>query len=130
MEYFDSQEGIKRDELYSYSIPTTIKKNHVAYEGDWNVMEEYANPAKGAKLHLDFDSQEVFLVMRTKGTSSQMKVYVDDTLQYFGEDNKGGIVTVTADTLYKLVLLPTPGRHVLRLEFLDDQTEVFAFTFG
>jgi len=130
MEYFDSQEGIKRDELYSYSIPTTIKKNHVAYEGDWNVMEEYANPAKGAKLHLDFDSQEVFLVMRTKGTSSQMKVYVDDTLQYFGEDNKGGIVTVTADTLYKLVLLPTPGRHVLMLEFLDAQTEVFAFTFG
>ena len=41
-----------------------------------------------------------------------------------------GMVTVNADRLYKLINLPTPGRHILKLEFEDNNTEVFAFTFG
>lgn len=127
---FASPEIIKKNTLGKYSAPEKLRNNQVAYSGSWNVMEEYANPQKGAMLTLNFDAKEVFLVMRTKGMPAKVKVYVDDTLQYFGLDNKNGIVTVEKDTLYKLINLPTPGKHILRLEFEDNNAELFAFTFG
>ena len=98
--------------------------------GNWNFMEEYANPEKGAQLLLSFDAKEVFLVMRTKGTPAKIKVYLDDKIQFFGEDNIDEIVNVDKDRLYKLINLSAPGRHILKLEFQDNNTELFAFTFG
>ena len=127
---FASPEEIVPDKISSYSSPEKLPDNNVAYEGAWTVMEEYANPQKGTKLHLNFESKEVFLVMRTSAGPAKVKVYIDDKLQYFGEDNKNGIVTVDADRLYKLVNLPSPGIHILRLEFQDNNTQLFAFTFG
>jgi thiol-disulfide isomerase/thioredoxin len=127
---FASSETIKKDALSTYSAPESLGSNQMAYTGNWNIMEEYANPQKGAKLYLNFDAQEVFLVMRTKGSPAKVKVYVDDKLQNFGEDNIGGTVTVDKDTLYKLIKLPTPGKHNLRLEFEDSNAELYAFTFG
>jgi cytochrome c biogenesis protein CcdA/thiol-disulfide isomerase/thioredoxin len=127
---FASSETIKKDALSTYSAPESLGSNQMAYTGNWNIMEEYANPQKGAKLYLNFDAQKVFLVMRTKGSPAKVKVYVDDKLQNFGEDNIGGTVTVDKDTLYKLIKLPTPGKHNLRLEFEDSNAELYAFTFG
>ncbi len=127
---FASPEQIKQNTLSTYSSPANLGSNTIAYAGNWNVMEEYANPQKGAQLLLNFESKEVFLVMRSKGSTAKVKVYVDDKLQYFGEDSTDGIVTVDKDTLYKLINLPAPGKHILRLEFEDDNAELFAFTFG
>ena len=93
-------------------------------------MEEYANPQKGTTLYLNFEAKEVFLVMRTSGDPAKVKVYIDDKMQYFGEDNQSGIVAVDSDRLYKLIKLLTPGRHTLRLEFEDSNAQLFAFTFG
>ena len=104
--------------------------NEFAFAGKWNVMEEYANPQKGSILTLNFESKEVFLVMRSKGAPAKVKVYVDGKMQYFGEDNKSGVVTVEKDTLYKIINIPNSGKHILRLEFEDDNTELYAFTFG
>ena len=39
-------------------------------------------------------------------------------------------VTVDSDSLYKLIKLQEPGKHILKLEFLDANTEAYAFTFG
>ena len=127
---FASIERIKEDTLATYTVPTSLKSNTFAFGGNWNVMEEYANPQKGANLYLNFDSKEVFLVMRTKGGPATVKVYLDDKIQNFGEDNNNGVVIVNADKLYKLINLPSPGNHILRLEFQDNNIEVFAFTFG
>ena len=93
-------------------------------------MNEYANPQRGATLLLNFEAKEVFLVMRPTGSSSRIRVYVDDKQQFFGADNKQGVVTVVSDSLYKLIKLSLPGRHILRLEFEDNNAELFAFTFG
>ncbi|KKQ73682.1 MAG: hypothetical protein US96_C0056G0008 [Candidatus Woesebacteria bacterium GW2011_GWB1_38_5b] len=130
IEHFASPETIKKDTLGTYSTPTNLGSNEVAYEGSWNVMEEYANPQKGSTLTLNFDSKEVFLVMRTKGAPAKVKVYLDNKMQDFGEDNINGVVIVDNDQLYKLINLSTPGRHILRLEFEDNNAELFAFTFG
>ncbi len=130
IDYFASPETIKKDALALYSAPERLGNNQMAYAGEWNIMEEYANPQKGATLTLDFNSKEVYLVMRTKGTPAKAKVFVDGKLQYFGKDNRDGVVTVDKDTLYNLVDLPTPGKHTLRLEFEDNNAELYAFTFG
>lgn len=130
IDHFASPEAIEKDVLSTYSAPESLGNNEMAYTGYWNVMEEYANPQKGATLELNFDSKEVFLVMRSKGTPAKVKVYIDDKLQHFGLDNYNGIVTVDKDTLYKLINLPAPGKHNLRLEFEDSNAELYAFTFG
>jgi len=129
---FVSPEGVIKDQLTSFTRPKTISSSELAYEGKWLIAEKHAAPMSGSKLHLNFNAKEVFLVMRPKtdGTESRVKVFVDEKLQYFGEDNKNGIVTVTKDTLYKLINLPVAGQHILKLEFSDDNMEVYAFTFG
>ncbi len=119
----------KTQETYLGSSRNPYKSGFTV-TGDWNFMEEYANSKKGAQLLLNFDAKEVFLVMRNSGKPAKIKVYLDDKLQYFGADNNNGIVTVNTDRLYKLINLPTPGPHTLRLEFEDSNAQLFAFTFG
>jgi cytochrome c biogenesis protein CcdA/thiol-disulfide isomerase/thioredoxin len=128
--HLSSPESLVRDSISSYTLPKSLPQNTFAFEGEWAVMEEYANPQKGARLHLNFESKEVFLVMRTKGAPSKVKVYLDGKMQYFGQDNINGIVTVDSDSLYKLIMLPNPERHIIRLEFEDSNVEIYAFTFG
>lgn len=130
IEGFASPERIKQNVFYEYSFPKTLDSNKVAFSGSWQVSQEYANPQKGSKLLLNFDSKEVFLVMRSKGNPAKIRVYVDEKMQYFGEDTINGVVTIDSDSLYKLIKLPVPGRHILRLEFEDSNIELYAFTFG
>ncbi|VVA43558.1 conserved membrane hypothetical protein [Candidatus Roizmanbacteria bacterium] len=119
----------KTAEIYLGSTRSEIN-NNISFDGEWKVMSEYANPQKGAKLNLTFEAKEVFLVMKNSGKPSRIKVYIDNKMQYFGEDNKNGIVTIDSDRLYKLINLPSPGRYLLRLEFEDGGAQLFAFTFG
>ena len=130
IDHFVSNQRILENIVAVYTAPTNLPSDSIAFEGQWQVANQYASPQKGASLQLNFESKEVFLVMRTKGDPAKMKVYLDDKIQNFGEDNKNGIVTVDADRLYKLINLPTPGRHILRLEFEDSNAQIFAFTFG
>lgn len=120
----------QEDKVINFKTPKNIGKNEVGFEGDWVFSDEYASPKKGSKLFLNFDAKEVYLVMKSATSSAKVKVFVDDTVQYFGEDNKNGEVTVDLDRLYRLITLPTSGRHILKLEFQDDNAELFAFTFG
>lgn len=127
---FASPEQIVKNKVSTYTLPDGLGNNQVAFEGEWTVMEEYSNPEKGASLYLNFDAKEVFLVMRTNKDRSKIKVFIDDKMQYFGADNKDGEVIVDTDRLYKLINLIKPGRHILRLEFEDNNVELYAFTFG
>lgn len=127
---FASPENIIQDTIAKYSFPQNLLQNDVAYEGQWMVTKEFANPQKGAKLSLDFNAKEVYLVMRTKGKQSSVKVHLDNDLKSLGIDALNGTVFVNQDRLYKLINLTTPGRHTLELEFEDSDAEIFAFTFG
>lgn len=131
---FASNEKITKNGLSSYTVQTNLPNNNVAFEGNWAIMEEYANPQKGARLHLNFESKEVFLVMRpVNDREGRVKVYLDGDLvgsSAGGEDINEGDVLVDGDRLYKLIRLDKPGKHNLRLIFLDSNIEVYAFTFG
>jgi len=130
IEYLASPEMIGKDQVTTFSAPTRLLRNSFAFTGNWLVMPEYAAPARDAHLFLNFEAKEVFLVARPKNGTGKMKVYLDNQLQAFGADNDEGIVTVDADRLYKLINLPKPGTHQLKIEFQDDNVEVYAFTFG
>lgn len=130
LDYFASPENIQFDKLGEYTSPETLDINTFSYYGKWKVMKEYANPQKGAKLYLHFESKEVFLVMRTKGTPAKVRVYLNNKIEHLGEDNTNGLVTADRDGLYKLIKLKKPGSHILKLEFEDSNAELYAFTFG
>ncbi len=128
---FASPERITRNQAALYTAPTRLPRNGVAYSGEWSVMGEYAHPKKGAVLEMDFEAKEVFLVMRPMLGEAQIKVLIDGKEQSLGEDVvQEGKVVVDSDKLYKLILLENPGHHLLKLEFLDDNAELYAFTFG
>lgn len=92
-------------------------------DGNWQQSDEFNNPQIGAGLTLDFEAKNAYLVMRPKaGDPGKVKVYLDDKLT--------GEITVDTDKLYDLVKLDTTGKHTLKLEFLDSNSELFAFTFG
>lgn len=130
IENFASLESIQQDQLANYTAPDTLDVDQVAYQGQWIITEEYAQPKAGAKLLLNFEGQEVFLVMNNREQPAQVRVIVDGQAQYPGVDVIDGMVTIDKDTLYNLVKLDQPGQHILELEFLDDNAEVYAFTFG
>jgi cytochrome c biogenesis protein CcdA/thiol-disulfide isomerase/thioredoxin len=132
MEYLASPERVLPDKVMAYTVPEKLPANSFAYQGEWSIHPEYSAPDEGAQLHLNFESREVFLVARPKdgNTGGVLKVYVDNEVQAFGEDNVDGNVKVDSDRLYHLIELPSPGKHQLRIEFVDDNVEVYAFTFG
>lgn len=130
--HFASPERVQPDITQVYTLPRLLGQNEVAYDGAWTIASEYASPSTGAALNFDFNAKEMYLVMRSKEARApaHVRVLVDGIAQHGGGDVVNGIVTVDTDRLYQLVKLSTPGHHVLRLEFLDDHVETYAFTFG
>ncbi len=127
---FSSPENLVKDKKALYTIPARLPDDTVALGGEWMVTGEYAAPTAGAKLFLSFDAKEVFVVVKPKKSGAKFKVLLDDKTQAFGEDNQVGIVEVDSDRLYRIIKLPSPGQHVLQLEFFDEDLEIYAFTFG
>lgn len=133
IEYFASPERIVEGLEIIYSKPKILPDNHFAYEGYWNIGNQTANPAKSSKLILNFNAKEVFLVMKPESNESKVKVYLNGSvvgLNKGADVDENGIVTLDKDRLYKLINLHNPGKNELMLEFLDGNTEVYAFTFG
>jgi len=108
--------------------------SRITTSGTLSQSEEFTNPLQGASLTYRFDATEVFLVMRPKtpGAKAKIKVTLDgkDAGEFAGSDVINGVVTVDSDRLYKLIKLPAIGTHILKLEFLDGNAELYAFTFG
>ena len=74
------------------------------------------------------------MVIHPKTGNEQVKVLLDGiqiSTENSGTDVTRGIITVTEPRLYELVdFKGNPGNHLLELQFLNEDIEVFAFTFG
>ncbi len=113
---------------YGMGYPTP-SLHHFTLEGKWKFDDERAMPRAGASLWLHFRAKDIFLVMRGKG---QVGIRVKKTGAAAEVDNtiSESILTVAEDKLYEVVKLPSSQDAVLELEFIDDGTELYAFTFG
>lgn len=64
---------------------------------------------------------------------ARVKVYLDNQLidsSVSGRDVENGEMVVFENKLHHLLTLPTPGKHTLKLEFVNGFIEVYVFTFG
>lgn len=120
----------------TFTLSENLVPNSFSLGGEWEILDENAKTITNSVLNYRFYANKVFLVIKPpKGNSStKVKVFLDgkivDNLSA-GEDVKGGEVLVNEDRLYNLIdLKGKTGDHVLKLEFENIGTEIFAFTFG
>ncbi|MCR4336241.1 MAG: cytochrome c biogenesis protein DipZ [Candidatus Omnitrophica bacterium] len=133
MERFASNEkAIKVPQVFTSS--DSIPQDHFAYQGAWEVLEEFARAQKGAALEIRFQADKVFLVIRPHALGDMMRVLIDGEVvenAMAGVDVKDGQVILDQERLYHLVdFKGKVGSHLLRLEFQNEGIEVYAFTFG
>ncbi len=95
----------------------------VVYQGTWNVQAESAKSGPGAALELKFKASKVFLVIGPAHAGDKIKVLKDGKLM---DD-----IILDNQRLYDVIdLKGAVETHTLRLEFPDEGTLVYAFTFG
>lgn len=134
IQYLASPARIFPDKPGDYKIPSVLPLHTFGFGGEWAIGQERAAPSKNAALELNFEARDVFLVMRPEGkVPGRVRVLLDGKPvlpESAGEDVHDGLVMVESDRLYRLVKLSQPGKHLLKLEFLDGELELYAFTFG
>jgi cytochrome c biogenesis protein CcdA/thiol-disulfide isomerase/thioredoxin len=101
-----------------YRLPTSLARDHFAYDGKWTVESERIVAGDGARLRLHFHARQVNLVLGGKGL---VGVVVDGRAK--------GAVRVNGDRLYTLVSGRAIRDGVLELAFTPG-VQAYAFTFG
>ncbi|MFY9579131.1 MAG: cytochrome c biogenesis protein DipZ [Gaiellaceae bacterium] len=109
---------LSADVARDYHYPTTLARDHFAYDGRWTVESERIVAGDGARLRLHFHARQVNLVLGGKGL---VGVIVDG--------HSKGAVRVNGDRLYTLVSSPRIRGGVLDLAFTPG-VQAYAFTFG
>jgi thiol-disulfide isomerase/thioredoxin len=134
IQHLISPERILPNKTQRYTIPVTPPKHYFGFNGEWLLKTEYAQPQKHAFIELHFEAKEVFLVMKPlQEISQQARVFLNGELitnTEAGIDVKDGIVNISDHRLYKLVNKQQAGPAKLKLEFIDGNVELYAFTFG
>ncbi len=136
MEGLSSIERVIPDQTMQFSRPSRLSLNTFAFEGSWTVHSEFAQATKGSQLHYHFKAQNVFLVMKPKreGVAGKVEVLLDGqkigASAYETDVDENSMITVDQDRLYTIVKFDNMSESTVTLQFLDDNVEVFAFTFG
>jgi cytochrome c biogenesis protein CcdA/thiol-disulfide isomerase/thioredoxin len=101
-----------------YRFPTSLARDHFAYDGKWTVESERIVAGDGARLRLHFHARQVNHVLGGKGLVGGV---VDGRAK--------GAVRVNGDRLYTLVSSRAIRDGVLELAFTPG-VQAYAFTFG
>jgi cytochrome c biogenesis protein CcdA/thiol-disulfide isomerase/thioredoxin len=122
IERFASPEDIGTGEQV-FSIPKEIPLDNFAYQGAWDVQDQFARSGRGAALEFRFHADKVFLVAGPSQAGGKIRVFIDG--------KPWGDIILDSQRLYDVVdLKGAVETHTLRLEFPDAGTAVYAFTFG
>lgn len=106
------------DQPARYTFPNSLYSNAFSYDGTWRVSEEEITAIRDARLRIDFQARNVYLVLGGRGT---VQVLID------GRQTK--TVRVTAEQLYTLRAASTASHGLLELRFTPG-VKAYAFTFG
>ena len=110
---------VQEDQMSSYQAPGSIPQDEYAYNGQWNIGSEQATAGQGATLDLQFEAQDVYLVLGGTGTVTvAVNGVPTDTVAVGGEPK-----------LYQLV---GPGSYQQGLLSLgvSPGVQAYDFTFG
>ena len=131
-----SPEVLRKDVVSSYSMPRVLKPNQWALQGEWLISEQSAAlPTTAGAISYHFQGCDLHLVLGSRsGKPVRFKVTLDGTTP--GADHGVDIDAlgngkILEQRLYQLIRQNGKvGFHTFRIEFLDGDTEAFAFTFG
>jgi cytochrome c biogenesis protein CcdA/thiol-disulfide isomerase/thioredoxin len=133
-ERFASPSVIIPDQPFDYPNVSDITLNSWSLEGKW-IVEKQRSVCKEAqaKLKLHFNAKKVFLVLGSE-TGQPLKAKITFNGQGLGKnsgaDVKNDEVTITKDTLYELVSLPSFAEGQVEIQALEPGLQVYAFSFG
>jgi cytochrome c biogenesis protein CcdA/thiol-disulfide isomerase/thioredoxin len=109
----------EQDQMTNYQAPASLSVNEHAYQGQWSIGAESSTAGQNAKLSLNFEAKNVYLVMGGSGT---IKVSVNGV--------PSRTVTVSGEPrLYQLFGSGTEQQAVLSLSF-SPGLQAYDFTFG
>jgi thiol-disulfide isomerase/thioredoxin len=125
------------DKAQAYALPSQLKLNQWALQGNWTVGNQpiLLNKANG-RIAIRFHARDLNLVMGTaaRGASVRFRVLIDGKPPggAHGIDvDAAGSGTVKEERLYQLIRQPKPiGDRDFQIEFLEPGVQAFVFTFG
>jgi thiol-disulfide isomerase/thioredoxin len=115
--YVGSQ--IVPDKPARYTFASNLFANAFSYDGTWRVGGEKITAIKDARLRLDFQAKDVYLVLGGKGT---VQVVID------GKPTK--TLRVDAERLYTVRASSAPATHALLELRFSPGVQAYSFTFG
>jgi cytochrome c biogenesis protein CcdA/thiol-disulfide isomerase/thioredoxin len=105
------------DKFSSYTFPGSLPANTLAYDGRWRVGAQAITAGKNARLRLQFEASDVYIVMGGHGT-----------VQALVDGKPIGSIRVDAEKLYT-VRSGKPTEGLLELRF-SPGVQAYSFTFG
>lgn len=107
----------------TYVGSSRFEEGRFTTTGTWTIQPEYAQSPKGGTLTFPYYAKDIYVVMKTSdGKPGRVSVNLDGKLIQ--------TISVQDNKLYDLVKMAVAGSHSLKLEFLDENIQLFAFTFG
>jgi hypothetical protein len=101
----------------NYTFPDSLPANTLAYDGSWRVGAQAITAGKNARLRLQFEASNVYIVMGGQGT-----------VRSFVNGKPTGSIRVNAEKLYT-VRSGKPTEALLELRF-SPGVQAYSFTFG
>jgi cytochrome c biogenesis protein CcdA/thiol-disulfide isomerase/thioredoxin len=105
------------DTFSTYTFPDSLPANTLSYDGRWRVGRQAITAGKGARLRLQFEASNVYLVAGGHGT-----------IQALVNGKPVGSIRVNAQKLYT-VRAGKPTEALLELRF-SPGVQAYSFTFG
>jgi cytochrome c biogenesis protein CcdA/thiol-disulfide isomerase/thioredoxin len=115
--YVGSQ--IVPDKATRYTFTNNLFSNAFSYNGTWRVGAQKITAIKDARLRLDFEAKDVYIVLGGKGT---VHVLID------GKETK--TLPVNAEKLYTVRASNTLAAHALLELRFSPGVQAYSFTFG
>jgi cytochrome c biogenesis protein CcdA/thiol-disulfide isomerase/thioredoxin len=105
------------DTFSNYAFPSSLPANTLAYDGSWRVGAQAITAGNNARLRLQFEASNVYIVMGGHGT-----------VRSFVDGKPTGTIRVDAEKLYT-VRAGKPTDGLLELRF-SPGVRAYSFTFG
>ncbi len=136
-ESFSSPGGLVQDRPHPYAVPPSLALNQWALAGTWAVDPEKAVlRAAPGRLVYRFYARDLHLVLGPAATGKPVlfRVQLDGAApgpNHGVDTDANGAGVIKEQRLYQLIRQSGEvGEHVFSIEFLDDDVQVYSFTFG
>jgi cytochrome c biogenesis protein CcdA/thiol-disulfide isomerase/thioredoxin len=126
------ENGALHPGLHDFGSGAAPAREHLRYEGSWQLRAEAAEAVAGSGLQLNFFARRVFLVAGSAHGGGSARILLDGhpiPAAKSGDDVRAGTASIGFQRLYRLVELPRVERHVLTVQ-ASPGVSVYSFTFG